>query len=66
MKAFSKWSSGIALLAVVFVACLAGCCLGGADGNGDDVVDSLSASRVQPGPASDQTAADEPATPMRN
>ena len=66
MKAFSKWRSGIALLAVVFVACLAGCCLAPADDEGVDVADSLNANQVQPGPDPDQTAGDEPATPMRN
>ena len=66
MKAFSKWRSGIALLIVVFVACLAGCCLAPADDEGVDVADSLTATRVQPAPAPNQATDDKTTTQMRN
>ena len=49
MKAFSKWRSGIAVLIVVFVACLAGCCFVPADENDNGTNGAAEeATRVQP------------------
>ena len=66
MKWVANRVCAVAVLSVFVLALGAGCCLAPADDEGVDVADSLSASRVQSVPATNQTAGDEPTTSMRN